>query len=79
MLEVTEDHSIHLLPTQENLQATEKTIGNLTIFPQVEKEHCAFFHRSTFHMHERNQLKIQVKHTMISKTPITTIRNKVMP
>lgn len=77
MLEVTEDHSIRLLPTQENSQAT--TIGDLTLFPRVEKEHRAFFHRSTYHVHERNQLKIRVKHTMISKTPITTIRNKIMP
>jgi hypothetical protein len=77
MLEVTEDHSICLLPTQENLQA--KTIGDLTLFPCVEKEHRVFFHRSTYHMHECNQLKIQVKHTMISKTPITTIRNNIMP
>lgn len=77
MLEAAEDQTIRLLPTQE--KSTAQTVGDLTDFPRIEKEHRAFFHRSTFHHHDRNQVKIRVKHTAISKTPLAKIRNKIMP
>jgi hypothetical protein len=79
MLDAADDQSIRLLPTQENPKTPQKSIGDLTLFPRVEKEHRDFFHRSTFHLHERNQVKIRIKHTIISKTPLSKIRNKIMP
>ena len=44
MLEAAEDQSIRLLPTQENPKTPQKSIGNLTIFPCINKEHRDFFH-----------------------------------
>jgi hypothetical protein len=79
MLEAADGNSIRLLPTQENPKTPQKSIGDLTLFPRIEKEHRDFFHQSTFHLHERNQVKIRIKHTIISKTPLSKIRNKIMP
>jgi hypothetical protein len=79
MLEAAEDQTIRLLPTQENPKTPQKTIGDLTAFPRIEKDHRDFFHRSTFHLHERNQVKIRIKHAIISKTPLSKIRSKIMP
>ena len=51
VLEAAEDQTIHLLPTQENPRTSQKSIGDLSLFPRIEKDHRDFFHRSTFHLH----------------------------
>jgi hypothetical protein len=79
MLEAAEDQTIRLLPTQENPKTPQKSIGNLTLFPRIKKDHHDLFHRSTFHLHKQNQVKIRIKHTIISKTPLSKIRSKIMP
>jgi hypothetical protein len=76
MLEAADDQTIRLLPTQPGSET--KILGDLTLFPCIEREHRDFFHRSTYHDHDRNQIKIRVKHEMISKTPLVKIRNRIM-